>query len=108
MGETIPHVAAVSGHCDWKSLQRYTQLQQKGDKWAAWRGLDLIAPISGGLGQLATQGKFLTKRLRDCARSAYSLGLQAAKQVARVSAKRPHLGYSRLRFCPECVCLNVH
>jgi integrase len=42
MGETIPHVAAVSGHRDWKSLQRYTQLQQKGDKWKGWNGLDIV------------------------------------------------------------------
>jgi integrase len=42
LGETIPHVAAVSGHRDWKSLKRYTQLQQRGDKWKGWKGLDLV------------------------------------------------------------------
>jgi integrase len=47
LNEIIPHVAAVSGHRDWKSLQRYTQLQQRGDKWAGWKGLDLVcdAPV---------------------------------------------------------------
>lgn len=44
MAETIPHVAAVSGHRSWNSLKRYTQLQGKGDKWAGWAGLDLVAP----------------------------------------------------------------
>jgi integrase len=43
MSETIPHVAAVSGHRSWSSLQRYTQLQQRGDKWAGWKGLDLVS-----------------------------------------------------------------
>jgi integrase len=53
MGETIPHVAAVSGHRDWKSLQRYTQLQQKGDKWAGWNGMNLIASPSRKLKAVA-------------------------------------------------------
>lgn len=44
MGETIPHVAAVSGHRSWNSLKRYTQLQQRGDKWKGWSGLDLVCP----------------------------------------------------------------
>jgi integrase len=38
MGWTIPHVAAVSGHRSWQSLKRYTHLQQRGDKWAGWKG----------------------------------------------------------------------
>jgi len=53
MGETIPHVAAVSGHRDWKSLQRYTQLQQKGDKWKGWNGLDIVAPLPRNLQSVA-------------------------------------------------------
>lgn len=32
MGKTIPQVASVSGHKSWQSLQRYTHLQQTGDK----------------------------------------------------------------------------
>jgi integrase len=39
MGKTIPHVAAVSGHRSWQSLQRYTHLRQTGDKWAGWKWL---------------------------------------------------------------------
>jgi len=35
-GGSIPHVAAVSGHRSWKSLQRYTHVRQKGDKYAGW------------------------------------------------------------------------
>ncbi|WP_395451108.1 tyrosine-type recombinase/integrase [Aminobacter sp. UC22_36] len=36
MGQSIPHVAAVSGHRSWQSLKRYTHLRQVGDKYAAW------------------------------------------------------------------------
>ena len=32
-GWGIPRVANVSGHQDWKSLRRYTQFDQAGDKW---------------------------------------------------------------------------
>lgn len=39
-GGTIPHVAAVSGHRSWKSLQRYTHVRQQGDKYAGWRWMD--------------------------------------------------------------------
>lgn len=35
-GWTIPHVAMVSGHRSWSSLQRYTQLREKDDKFAGW------------------------------------------------------------------------
>lgn len=34
---SIPHVAAVSGHRSWQSLQRYTHLKQAGDKYAGWK-----------------------------------------------------------------------
>lgn len=39
LGWNIPHVAAVSGHRSWRSLQRYTHIRQTGDKWAGdwWR-----------------------------------------------------------------------
>lgn len=35
-GGSIPHVAAVSGHRSWKSLQRYTHIRQRDDKYAGW------------------------------------------------------------------------
>jgi integrase len=41
LGNSIPHVAAVSGHRSWSSLKRYTHLRQTGDRWAGWRGLEL-------------------------------------------------------------------
>lgn len=46
MGNTIPQVAAVSGHRSWNSLKRYTHLEQSGDKYAGWSWLDKfgIAP----------------------------------------------------------------
>lgn len=40
MGLNIPHVAAVSGHRDWKSLKRYTHLRQSGDKFKDWPWLE--------------------------------------------------------------------
>ncbi|RFB80371.1 site-specific integrase [Methylovirgula sp. 4M-Z18] len=40
MGWNIPHVAAVSGHRDWKSLKRYTHLRQSGDKYLGWKWLE--------------------------------------------------------------------
>ncbi|MFT4149225.1 MAG: site-specific integrase [Paracoccaceae bacterium] len=36
MGWNIPHVAAVSGHRSWQSLQRYTHISEVGDVWADW------------------------------------------------------------------------
>ena len=36
MGWNIPHVATVSGHRSWSSLQRYAQIRKKDDKWANW------------------------------------------------------------------------
>lgn len=48
MGCNIPHVAAVSGHRDWKSLKRYTHLRQTGDKYKGWAWLDkAVARPSG-------------------------------------------------------------
>lgn len=43
MGMSIPHVAAVSGHRSWQSLQRYTHVRQTGDRWAGWHWLDRLA-----------------------------------------------------------------
>lgn len=39
MGLSIPHVAAVSGHRSWQSLQRYTHIRQVGDKYDGWKYL---------------------------------------------------------------------
>lgn len=36
MGLTIPQVSAVSGHRSWGSLQRYTHIRTKGDKYENW------------------------------------------------------------------------
>lgn len=38
-GRTIPQVASVSGHRTWTSLQRYSHIEQEGDKYAGWRWL---------------------------------------------------------------------
>ena len=45
LGLNIPHVAAVSGHRSWASLNRYTHLRQTGDKFSNWRWLDEMAQI---------------------------------------------------------------
>lgn len=37
MDTPIPRVAKVSGHKDWKSLQRYEHLRQTGDKYETWK-----------------------------------------------------------------------
>jgi len=36
-GWQIPHVALVSGHRSWASLQRYSHIRQCDDKYAGWR-----------------------------------------------------------------------
>ncbi len=36
MGWNIPHVALVSGHRSWASLQRYGHIRQRDDKFADW------------------------------------------------------------------------
>lgn len=33
LGFDIPHAAKISGHRSWSSLQRYAQIEQRGDKW---------------------------------------------------------------------------
>ena len=42
VGETIPKVAAVSGHRSWSSLQRYTHIKQAGDKYEGWKWLETL------------------------------------------------------------------
>jgi hypothetical protein len=39
--QSIPHVAAVSGHCSWVSLKRYTHIRESGDKYAGWAGVQM-------------------------------------------------------------------
>lgn len=46
MGWNIPHVAAVTGHRHWTSLKRYTHLRHSGDRFAGWKWLDILAPVS--------------------------------------------------------------
>jgi integrase len=36
-GWNIPHVALVSGHRSWASLQRYGHIRQRDDKFANWK-----------------------------------------------------------------------
>lgn len=42
MGWTIPHVAAVTGHVTWQSLQRYSHVRQTGDKYKDWKWLKFV------------------------------------------------------------------
>lgn len=42
IGWNIPHVATVSGHRTWASLQRYTHIRQRDDKYAGWKWLDIV------------------------------------------------------------------
>ncbi|CAN7638723.1 site-specific integrase [Paraburkholderia terricola] len=42
MGWTIPHVAAVTGHVTWQSLQRYSHVRQTGDRYKDWKWLDFV------------------------------------------------------------------
>lgn len=37
MGWNIPHVALVSGHRSWASLQRYSHIRERDDKFAGWK-----------------------------------------------------------------------
>lgn len=45
MGWTIPHVAAVSGHRSWNSLQRYSHIRQTGDKYENWPWLTKLSEL---------------------------------------------------------------
>lgn len=47
IGWSIPRVACVSGHRSWKSLQRYTQYRQTGDKYAGWPWITKHLPHNG-------------------------------------------------------------
>lgn len=42
MGWNIPHVAGVSGHRSWSSLQRYTHIRESGDKYEDWKWLEIV------------------------------------------------------------------
>lgn len=42
MGWDIPHVALVSGHRSWSSLQRYAQIKQGGDKFKDWKWFPVV------------------------------------------------------------------
>lgn len=42
MDWSIPRVADVSGHRDWKSLKRYTHLNIVGDKYEGWEWIDRL------------------------------------------------------------------
>lgn len=56
MGHSIPEVSAMSGHKTWENLKRYTHLEQRGDRYAGWQWLDVIAPLPQlPLGQLTPQ-----------------------------------------------------
>ena len=60
---SVPHVAAVSGHRSWKSLQRYTHIRQKGDKYAGWKWLEAAtAPLENA--RITKKGG-LPRRLRS-------------------------------------------
>jgi integrase len=37
LGRGIPQVAASSGHRSWMSLQRYTHIRERGDKYSGWQ-----------------------------------------------------------------------
>lgn len=43
LGWNIPHVATVSGHRSWSSLQRYAHITQSGDKYEDWPWLKILA-----------------------------------------------------------------
>ena len=47
LGWTIPQVATVSGHRSWASLQRYTHIRARGDKYAGWAWLDRVGMSAG-------------------------------------------------------------
>ncbi|MBS9718547.1 site-specific integrase [Pseudohalocynthiibacter aestuariivivens] len=45
MGLSIPQVAAVSGHRSWSSLQRYTHIDQVGDKYDGWEWIERLSKL---------------------------------------------------------------
>lgn len=42
MGRTVPQLAAVTGHRSWSSLERYTHVLEKGDRFENWRWLEHV------------------------------------------------------------------
>lgn len=42
MGNTIPHVAAVSGHRSWVSLKRYSHIKGTGDRYDGWHWVERV------------------------------------------------------------------
>lgn len=48
LGWTIPQVATVSGHRSWASLQRYTHIRARGDKYSGWPWLAQVGISAGG------------------------------------------------------------
>ena len=42
MGYDVPQVQAVSGHKNWTSVQRYTHLKEKGDRYDGWPWIDAV------------------------------------------------------------------
>lgn len=64
MGSSIPEVAAVSGHRAWASLQRYTHLDQSGDKYENWHWLPAVCDTSR-IVRIIDNGEFPRKRRSD-------------------------------------------
>lgn len=62
MGRDIPRAALVSGHRSWQSLQRYTHILKRGNKYAEWKWLD-AATTAPSL--KLTQNGDLPRRLRS-------------------------------------------
>lgn len=46
MDWTVAKVAKVSGHRSWSSLQRYTHIKKRGDKYENWPWLEIVASVS--------------------------------------------------------------
>lgn len=42
LGWSIPHIAGVSGHRSWQSLNRYSHMRKKGDKYEGWEWLERL------------------------------------------------------------------
>lgn len=49
MGNTIPHVAAVSGHRSWSSLKRYSHIRGTGDRYEGWAWIERVSNQYGWL-----------------------------------------------------------
>lgn len=42
LGTAIPNAAKVTGHRSWQSLQRYTHIEESGDKYKDWKWLPIV------------------------------------------------------------------